>query len=117
MKRIVTGVTTAFLLTGSVQSVLAQQNVKPQVVAPAECAPPAWPEGPERFDEPPSIDLGLLIDVTGAVLKTKIVKSSGSKKLDDAARVALARCIYPPLLRAGKPARGWVRVHYQWTLE
>jgi TonB family protein len=106
-----------FLFAGSAQSVLAEQNVIPHVVIPADCVPPDWPDSSVRFDEPPDIDLELLIDVAGAVLKTKLVKSSGSKTFDDAARVALARCIYPPLSRAGKPVRGWVSVHYRWTLE
>jgi TonB family protein len=117
MRRFMAGVAAVFLSTGSAQPVLAQPDAVPRVVIPPDCVPPAWPESRERFGEAPDIDLELLIDVTGAVLKTKTVKSSGSAVFDDAARAALARCIYPPLSRAGKPVRGWVRVHYRWTLE
>jgi TonB family protein len=117
MKRLVSCLTTAFLLTGSAQAVAAERSVVPQVVIPEDCVPPAFPESPERFGEPPSIDLELFIDVTGAVLKTNVVKSSGSAKYDEAARTALVRCIYPPLTRAGKPVRGWVSVHYRWPVE
>ena len=117
MKRYVIGVTTAFLLAGSAQGELTERSAIRQVVIPADCVPPAWPEGSERFGEAPVIDLELLIDATGAVVKTRIARSSGSKKFDGAARVAFARCIYLPLTQAGKLVRGWARVHYQWILE
>jgi TonB family protein len=117
MMTFATGVAAAVLFTACAQSVSAEPNMIPLVDIPAKCVPPGWPDSAARFDEPPDVDLELLIDITGAVLKARIVKSSGSKTYDNAARVALARCIYPPLSLAGKPVRGWIRVHYRWIVE
>lgn len=89
----------------------------PEIGIPTNCSAPEWPETGARFGEPPAIDLALFIDVTGVVLKTKILKSTGARVFDDAARTALARCRFSPLLRQGAPVRGWVKVHYQWILE
>jgi TonB family protein len=116
-RTVVTCIAAALVFAGSAQSALSGQPASPRVVFPAGCAPPAWPDSTVRFGEPPSVDVELLIDVTGAVLKTKIVTSSGSRKFDDAARVALARCSYPPVVRAGKAVPGWIRVHYKWVVE
>ena len=92
-----------------------ERSITPQVGIPANCLAPPWPKSNVRLGEPPSIDLALFIDLTGAVLTTRIVKSTGAREFDNAARTALAQCRYLPLLHNGKPVHGWVQVHYQWS--
>ena len=75
----------------------------PEVGIPANCMEPVWPETNIRFGEPPTIDLAVLLEVTGAVLKIEIIKSTGARVFDDATRTALVRCKFPSLLRHGTP--------------
>lgn len=89
----------------------------PQVDIPADCLAPPWPKTNVRFGEPPSVDLAFLIDVTGAVLKSRVLKSTGARAFDDAARTAFAKCRYSRPTRPSASAQGWVKVHYLWVLE
>jgi protein TonB len=93
------------------------RSTLPQVIIPTDCLAPPWPETNVRFGEPPSVEQAFFIDAQGKVLKTRILKSSGSREFDDAARVALAQCRYSPPPRPGTPRPGWVKVHYQWVVE
>lgn len=96
---------------------MASVTATREVAMPTACTPPAYPETSMRFGEAPVVALDFLIDANGAVLKDKVVQTSGAKIFDDAARAALSRCTYPPLKVAGKPVGGWVHVRYKWILE
>lgn len=94
-----------------------ERSIIPQVNVPADCIAPPWPKSNMRFGEAPRVELALFIDVSGVVSESKIVKSTGARVFDTAARIALSKCRYPPLNLHGKPMRGWVKVHYRWILE
>jgi protein TonB len=58
-----------------------------------------------------------LIGIDGKVKKAKLIKSSGSPDLDDAAMSALQLCRFTPGKLDGQPAEAWTIVQYVWTLE
>lgn len=72
---------------------------------------------PGRFGEATRCRFGFFDRCHGAVLKAKVVESSGVKIFGDAARAALSRCTYLPLKVAGKAVGGWAHVRYKWILE
>lgn len=60
--------------------------------------------------------IGFLIGPDGKVLNTRLYKSSGDASLDEAARAALALCIFKPAMAKGKPVAAWMPIQYVWTL-
>jgi len=60
--------------------------------------------------------IGFLIGPDGKVQNTRLYQSSGDASLDEAARAALALCIFKPAMAKGKPVAAWVPVQYVWTL-
>jgi len=46
-----------------------------------------------------------------------VIKSSGFKRLDDAAESALRLCNFKPAYKDGKPVEAWQPVDYAWSIE
>jgi protein TonB len=63
------------------------------------------------------VSLRFLVDVDGKVIQAEIEKSSGFKRLNEAARSGLSRCIFKPATADGKPEQGWASLRYTWHLE
>ncbi|MFC5460853.1 energy transducer TonB [Massilia niabensis] len=60
--------------------------------------------------------LRYLIDTDGTVAEATIGASSGDRRLDVAARDAIAKCRFTPAMAGGKPVRAWVTITYIWEL-
>ena len=56
-------------------------------------------------------------DVDGKVLESKVEKTSGSRRLDEAAMNALGLCKFQPALIDNKPEKSWASIQYEWKLE
>ncbi len=91
-------------------------RVAPVVDARA-CEKPPYPAGSLRANETGIVLLSFLIDVDGKVLESKVDRSSGSRRLDDAARNGLGLCRFKPATLDGKPERSWARIEYEWKIE
>lgn len=95
---------------------------KPQsVTAPAaarmeSCAKPRYPAASARLQEEGIVSLRFLIGENGQVLSGSIDKSSGYKRLDDAALAALSLCTFKPATVDGKPKQEWSALRYRWEL-
>jgi protein TonB len=95
---------------------------KPQsVTAPAaarmeSCAKPRYPAASARLQEEGIVSLRFLIGENGHVLSGSIEKSSGYKRLDDAALAALSLCTFKPATVDGKPKQEWSALRYRWEL-
>ena len=87
------------------------------VVDAKSCDKPPYPAAARRANETGTVRLTLLIDVDGRVLDSKIERSSGSRRLDEAARAGLSLCKFKPATLNGRPERSWERLDYVWTLE
>ena len=87
------------------------------VVDARACEKPAYPAAALRANETGVVQLNFLIDVDGRVLESKIARSSGSRRLDEAAREGLSLCKFRPATVDGKPERTWSRIEFEWRIE
>lgn len=87
------------------------------VVDARACEKPAYPPASLRANETGIVLLTFLIDVDGTVVEGKVERSSGHRRLDEAARSALSLCRFKPATVDGKPERTWSRIEYEWKIE
>ena len=87
------------------------------VVDAKACDKPEYPLAALRAQETGIVQLGFLIDVDGSAIQSKIERSSGSMRLDEAARKALGLCKFKPATTDGKPEREWAKIEYVWKLD
>ena len=87
------------------------------VVNAASCDKPEYPPAARRANETGTVLLNFLIDVDGKVIDSKVERSSGSRRLDEAARAGLELCKFQPATVDGRPTRAWARIEYVWRLE
>ena len=87
------------------------------VVDARACEKPAYPSAALRANETGIVLLSFLIDMDGKVLEGKVERSSGYRRLDDAALNGLSLCKFRPATVDGKPERTWSRIEYEWKIE
>lgn len=87
------------------------------VVDARACEKPLYPPASLRGNETGIVQLSFLIDVDGKVLESKVDRSSGHRRLDEAARNGLGLCRFKPATVDGKPERSWARIEYEWKIE
>lgn len=80
------------------------------------CAKPEYPSEALARRLEGTVTLRFLVDTDGSVAEALVAKSSGDTSLDEAARVAIAKCRFTPAMANGKPARAWVPVQYVWSM-
>ncbi len=98
----------------------APPSPPPRIVGglkPGSCPRPAYPEVSKRLEEEGTVVLRFLVAPDGKVLQAEVEKSSGYRRLDEAARTGLAGCTFEPATVDGKPVRTWATVPYTWRLE
>ncbi|WP_257572867.1 energy transducer TonB [Janthinobacterium sp. UMAB-56] len=84
---------------------------------PAGCAKPAWPLDAKRHGAQGRVTLHFTVEADGKVSKAAVIRSSGYPALDEAARDALASCVFQPETLDGKPVASKVIMPYQWINE
>jgi protein TonB len=87
------------------------------VVDAKACEKPEYPPAALRAQETGVVRLAFLIDVNGSAIESKIERSSGSGRLDEAARKALGLCKFKPATVDGKPERAWAKIEYEWKID
>ncbi len=87
------------------------------VVNAAQCEKPEYPSASRRLEEEGTVSLRFLVGVDGKVMQSEIEKSSGYRRLDEAARAGLAKCQFRPATVDGKPEQAWASMRYTWRLE
>lgn len=87
------------------------------VVNAAQCEKPEYPIASRRMEEEGTVHLRFLVGVDGKVIQSEVEKSSGFKRLDEAARAGLSRCQFRPALVDGRPEQAWASMRYTWRLE
>ncbi|MEK7737712.1 MAG: energy transducer TonB, partial [Pseudomonadota bacterium] len=86
------------------------------IVNASACQKPEYPAASIRAQESGIVTLGFLIDLDGRVLESKVERSSGYRRLDEAARKALGLCKFQPATVDGKPEKSWARIEYEWRM-
>jgi protein TonB len=69
------------------------------------------------MEEEGTVSLRFLVGVDGKVIQSEIEKSSGFKRLDEAARAGLSKCRFQPATVDGRPEQAWASITYTWRLE
>ena len=82
-----------------------------------QCEKPEYPSASRRLEEEGTVSLRFLVGVDGKVIQSEVEKSSGFKRLDEAARTDLSKCQFRPALVDGKPEQAWASIKYTWRLE
>ncbi len=96
---------------------LAPQARTPANVSAADCDKPDYPSASRRMEEEGTVSLRFLVGVDGKVIQSEIEKSSGFKRLDEAARAGLSKCRFQPATVDGRPEQAWASMKYTWRLE
>ena len=104
----------------------AQEQAQEQAAADAvatrpiaqfnSCAKPQYPAEALARRVEGTVTLRFRIEPNGSVSQSSVLKSSGDVSLDEAARVAIAKCTFTPATVNGKPQPAWVPVQYVWKL-
>jgi protein TonB len=89
----------------------------PPVIDAARCEKPEYPPAARRFGETGTVVLRILVGVDGKVISSEVQTSSGSKRLDEAARQGLGLCRFKPGMVDGKPEQAWATLRYAWKLQ
>ena len=93
----------------------------PVLVAPSRvvssCETPRYPPASMRLREEGVVTLKFLISENGQVLSGSVEKSSGYKRLDDAALAALSLCKFKPATVDGRPRQDWSALNYRWKMD
>jgi len=87
------------------------------VVDARNCTKPDYPPASLRAQETGLVVLQFLIDTDGNALEGKVERSSGFRRLDDAAKRALSLCKFKPGTENGRPVQSWARIEYLWKLD
>lgn len=80
------------------------------------CQKPQYPESSRLSNEQGVVTIGYLIGADGSIKDSKILSSSGFKRLDMAARDALGLCKFQPGSENGQLVDSWARIKYTWRL-
>lgn len=87
------------------------------VVLASQCEKPVYPSASLRLEEEGTVSLRLLVGTDGRVVQAEIEKSSGFKRLDEAAKAGLSRCQFKPASVDGKAEQAWANMKYTWRIE
>ena len=87
------------------------------VVDARACDKPEYPPAALRAQETGIVLLAFLIDVNGSATEGRIERTSGSRRLDEAALKALGMCKFRPATVDGKPERAWAKIEYEWKID
>jgi protein TonB len=117
-----------------VQAPVATIPTPPVAVDPAPSTPPApagetrrlaydgqlqarYPAASLRAREQGTVVLRVLVDAQGRVERVEVARSSGHPKLDAAARDAVSKARFKPVLSAGTPIPAWGLVPIEFRLD
>ncbi|MCC2960370.1 M56 family metallopeptidase [Massilia sp. IC2-278] len=110
----------ATLLVGCAQTPMADSAADAVTTPPLaqfnSCAKPMYPAEALAKRLQGTVTLQFKVEADGSVQDSKVMKSSGDASLDEAARVAIAKCTFTPATVNGKPKAAWAPVQYVWSL-
>ncbi len=80
------------------------------------CSKLQYPLESLRNEDQGTVRVAYLIDIDGAVVDSKIVKSSGYPRLDKVALLGLSKCKFKPGKENGESVKAWVEMSYVWKI-
>ena len=97
--------------------VAAAPVVTAAVISASSCEKPEYPSASKRLEEEGTVTLKFLVGADGKVIESAVEKSSGFRRLNEAARAGLSKCQFKPGTIDGKPQQTWASMKYTWRLE
>jgi TonB family protein len=94
----------------------SKATVGPTVKA-SMCPPPPYPSASKRLEEEGKVLLKFLVGIDGKVIEADIEKSSGFRRLDEAAKAILPMCQFNPATKDGIPQESWASMSFSFKLE
>jgi D-alanyl-D-alanine endopeptidase (penicillin-binding protein 7) len=79
------------------------------------CAKPEWPEADFQAGHDGTVTLSFLVGADGTVRESRVLKTSGYPAMDEAARMAIMKCMFKPATRDGRAVESWTPIQYVWT--
>lgn len=76
-----------------------------------------YPKASLMNEEQGTTSMSFLVGADGAVVESKLEKTSGYKGLDKAAMKSISACKFKPGTKDGAPAQTWTKVDYSWKLD
>ena len=76
-----------------------------------------YPKASLMNEEQGTTSMSFLVAPDGAVVDSKLEKTSGFKALDKAAIKSISACKFKPGTKDGAPAQTWTKVDYAWKLD
>jgi len=111
----------ATLLVGCAQTPVADSAADAVTTPPLaqfnSCAKPMYPAEALAKRLQGTVTLQFKVEADGSVQDSKVMKSSGDASLDEAARVAIAKCTFTPATVNGRPKAAWAPVQYVWSVD
>ena len=80
------------------------------------CQKPVYPQASLQLEEEGTVRLGFLVAADGTIQDSRIEKTSGFKRLDEAAKDALGLCKFIPRTENGVAVSSWAHLMYVWHL-
>ena len=102
-------------VSGNAQQQRAVVTQEPAIANLNACRP-AYPQDAMRRGEQGVVSLQFTIGVTGRLIGSRVVTSSGFRDLDTAALIALAHCSFRPAFSKDKPIQASFTIAYRWSL-
>jgi len=88
-----------------------------ELINNSSCGKPEYPTASKRLEEEGTVQLKFLVGTDGKVIELAVEKSSGFRRLDEAARIFFSKCVYTPSNLNGKLVESWQRIKYTWELD
>jgi TonB family protein len=92
------------------------QDVTPSINA-SSCEKPDYPVASKRLTEEGTVHLRFLVGVDGKIVESAIEKSSGFRRLDEAAIQGLSKCAFKPRTKDGVAVESWASMKYTWRID
>jgi TonB family protein len=83
----------------------------------SNCAKPEYPSFSRRLEEEGSVEVLFLVEADGKVNAAAVEKSSGFRRLDEAATRGVSTCQFKPLIVGGVTQQSWASMKFTFRLE
>jgi periplasmic protein TonB len=91
-------------------------RVGPVIDAARDCPLPEYPAASRRQGETGTVQIRFFVDERGRAVRSEVIKSSGFRRLDEAAQAALGQCAFKAGTVDGRAVQSQADIAYVWTL-
>lgn len=86
-------------------------------VKASDCEKPIYPSVSKTLLEEGTVQLKFLVGSDGKLIESAVEKSTGFRRLDEAARIGLSKCTFIPAIKDGQSVEGWASMKFTWRID